>query len=264
MTVPDSRRVLSDKGYTSSEVEAILRHAAELQHQAEKDARGVSRAALEGGAEAAGIPKEYIEQAIADVRVQREREAARRAEHRRRLLAVGGAVLAILLVAVFYSQSILNARLAAVEENQAQLENVLQRRHDLIPNLIALAKTSAAHEEALTRSVSEIYRELGQTRDFERRQRLEQALDEGLVRLLTRMRANPEASSTTLFVRLSDELAGAENRIAVERKRYNEVVAAYNRTARSFPVSLMRPVLGFPSSIPMFQASTEALQPPRI
>jgi LemA protein len=79
---------------------------------------------------------------------------------------------------------------------------------------------------------------------------------------MTMLRADPQASATAVFIRLSDEMAGAENRMAVERKRYNEAVAAYNRTARGFPAFLLRPVLGFPRQHVYFHVSEEAKQAP--
>lgn len=68
--------------------------------------------------------------------------------------------------------------------------------------------------------------------------------------------------SNRLFIRLSDEMSGAENRISVERKRYNEAVQNYNRTAGAFPVVLFRPLLGFPAQKPYFQAETGAREAP--
>lgn len=259
----DTRQLLVQEGFTSTEVNRILKRAAELQTEAEQASEGMSRGALEAGAQAAGIPREIVAQAIQEVRAEQLAKAAQRAA-RRRLITLGGVVVAgLLLVSALFSHSVLNRRMAEVEEKRAQLENVLQRRHDLIPNLLAIAKTSAAHEQELIASLTNVYQQVMQTQEFERRQRLEQDLGEGTLRLMTALRANPDASSMVLFVRLSDELAGAENRISVERKRYNEAVAAYNRTARSFPVALMRPFLGFPESTTPFEAQEEARQPLR-
>ena len=74
--------------------------------------------------------------------------------------------------------------------------------------------------------------------------------------------SNPQLRASELYARLQDELAGTENRIAVERKRYNDAVAEYNRLARSFPMVLVRPLLGFPAQEPYFQAAPEAHRPP--
>jgi LemA protein len=80
--------------------------------------------------------------------------------------------------------------------------------------------------------------------------------------LMTMLRADPQASATAVFIRLSDEMAGAENRMAVERKRYIDAVAAYNRTAHGLPAFLLRPVLGFPRQHAYFHVSDEAKQAP--
>jgi LemA protein len=80
--------------------------------------------------------------------------------------------------------------------------------------------------------------------------------------LMTMLRAELHTSATAVFIRLSDEMAGAENRMAVERKRYNDAVAAYNRTARGLPAFLLRPVLSFPRQRAYFQVSDEAKQAP--
>jgi Uncharacterized conserved protein len=259
----ETRSSLSQEGFTAKEVDEILWRAAELQHQAEQKQGAISRVALEGGAEAAGIPGEFVEQAIQELKAEREREAAQRAERRRILTTAGIAGAVILVILVLFSHRALNSRLAEMEEKQAQLENVLQRRYDLIPNLIAISKSYAAHEKELIASVSDVYQRLVETGAFEQRQTLEQELGEGIVKLMAAIRTDPRASSIALFIRLSDEMAGAENRIAVERKRYNEAVAAYNRTARSFPVYLVRPWLSFPESIAFFQAPAEARHPLR-
>jgi LemA protein len=79
---------------------------------------------------------------------------------------------------------------------------------------------------------------------------------------MTMLRVDQQVSTTALFIRLSDEMAGAENRMAVERKRYNDAVAAYNRTARGFPAFLLRPVLGLPRQLVYFHVSDEAKQAP--
>lgn len=257
----DTRQTLTEEGFSSKEVDDILQRAAELQHRAEQRKEGLSQAALEAGAEAAGIPGQFIEKAIRQLKTEREQEAARRATRQRTLKKIGITAGVLLALTALLSYGALNRRMAEVEEKRAQLENVLQRRHDLIPSLLAIAKTSVAHEKELVTSLSQVYQALNQVREFEERQRLEQELSSGIRRLLRVMRADPQSSSVTLFVRLSDEIAGAENRISVERKRYNEAVAAYNRTTRSLPVLFVRPLLGFPASLPLFESSEEAKRP---
>jgi LemA protein len=259
--VADTRQILTQEGFPSKEVDDILQRAAELQHQAEQREEGLSQEALEAGAEAAGIPGQFIEEAIRQLEAEREQETARRAARQRTLKKLGVTVGILLALIALISYGALNRRMAEVEEKRAQLENVLQRRHDLIPSLLAIAKTSATHEKELVTFLSQVYQALNQVREFEERQALEQELGTGIRRLLRVMRADPQSSSVTLFVRLSDEIAGAENRISVERKRYNEAVAAYNRTARSLPVLLVRPLLRFPAHLPPFKSSEKAKRP---
>jgi LemA protein len=258
----DYKERLSQEGFTRNEVEEISRRAAELQSKADLLDDRVSQDVLEDSAEEAGIRREFIEQAIQQLKAERKEQAARKAAWQRNLTIAGIIVAAFLAVSAFFSYRALNSRLSDVEAKQAQLENVLQRRHDLIPNLIAIAKASAAHEKELIDSLGVVYQELEKAKRFEEKQALEQKLDATMMPLLSVIRADPNASSTVVFIRLSDEMAGAENRIAVERKRYNEAAAAYNRTARCFPIVLLRPILGFPKNIPYFQASEEARKTP--
>jgi LemA protein len=170
-------------------------------------------------------------------------------------------VAVFLTLAAFVSHRAFNTRLADVEATQAQLDNVLQRRHDLIPNLMAVAKASAAQEKDLIASLGALYQEIPRAQSLEQKQVLEAQLSDTVKHLMTMLRADPQASATAIFIRLSDEMAGAENRMAVERKRYNDAVAAYNRTARGFPAFLLRPFLGFPRQHVYFQVSDEANRP---
>jgi LemA protein len=253
---------LAHEGFTDQETEAIFLRAAELQSQAEQlDAR-LPRAVLDESAAAVGIPREFVEQAIQQLTAERTAQAVRRTARRRRGRAVAIGVAVFLTLAAFVSHRAFNVRLADVEATQAQLDNVLQRRHDLIPNLIAVAKASVAHEQDLIASLSTLYQEILRAHSFEQKQVLDAQLSYTVTPLMTRLRADPQASATAVFIRLSDEMAGAENRMAVERKRYNDAVASYNRTARGFPAFLLRPVLGFPRQHAYFHVSDEAKQAP--
>lgn len=253
----DSKERLYQEGFSAEQVDAILQRAAELQTGSETAGVQLNKADLEAGAEAAGIDRAFIDRAIKELEAERAQQAARK-----RTRMIGGIILAaVVALWIFSAHFILNSRLSVVEEKQAQLENVLQRRHDLIPNLISVAKASAAHEKELIASISEMYQELEKNADFSERQTLEQNLESSVDQLMGALRENPRASSNALFIRLSDEMAGAENRIAVERMRYNQAVADYNRAARGMFIGVMRPLLGFPAHIPPFQASEAARKP---
>lgn len=256
------REQLAHEGFTDQEAAAIFRRAAELQSQAEQlDAR-LPRVVVDESAAAVGIPREFVEQAIQQLTAERTAQAVRRTARRRRGSAVAIVVAVCLALAALFSHRAFNARLADVEATQAQLDNILQRRHDLIPNLMSIAKVSAAQEQDLIASLGTLYQEIPRAQSLEQKQALEAQLSDTVKPLMAMLRANPQASATAVFIRLSDEMAGAENRMAVERKRYNEAVAAYNRTARGFPAFLLRPVLGFPRQHVYFHVAEEAKQAP--
>jgi LemA protein len=256
------RDQLAQEGFTDQDTEAILLRAAELQSQSEQLEARLPRVLLEESAAAVGIPREFVEQAIQQLQAEKAALAARRAARRRRRSVVAVGVAVLLALAAFASHRAFNVRLADVEATQAQLDNVLQRRHDLIPNLIAVAKASAAHEKDLIASLGTLYQEIQRAHSFDQKQVLEAQLGDAVTQLMTRLRADPQASATAVFIRLSDEMAGAENRMAVERKRYNDAVAAYNRTARGFSAFLLRPVLGFPRQQAYVHVPGEAKQAP--
>jgi LemA protein len=247
---------------SSQEAEAIFRRAAELQSQAAQLGERLPRQVLDESAAAVGIPRECVEQAIQQLTAEASARAVRRAARRRAVSAVAIGVAVCLAIAVFFSHRAFNARLADVEATQAQLDNVLQRRHDLIPNLMAVAKASTAQEQDLIVSRGTLYREIPGDRSLEQKQLLEAQLSDTVMQVMTLLRADPPASATAVFIRLSDELAGAENRMAVERKRLHDAVAAYNRTARGCPAFLLGSVFGFPRQHAYFRASDGAKQAP--
>ena len=150
-----------------------------------------------------------------------------------------------------------------VEAAWAQVENQLQRRNDLIPNLVEVTKGYATHEREIFDHVADARARLiaGGSRD----QRIDAAndLSGALGRLLALAERYPDLKANQQFARLSDELAGTENRIAVERMRYNEAVQAYNTSRGQFPSNLTAKVFGF-KEYPFFQAPPEATQVPKV
>lgn len=259
----DIRQYLADEKFSDEEVDDILERAGKIQHEADVEKGNVDRADLEAGAAEVGISRDFIEQAIKELRAERAQEATKRKKRRSISIAVGVIAAIIIIASLFSTHKSLNSKFNDVESKQAQLDNVLQRRHDLIPNLISMAKASAAHEENLIDSLSDILQNVEKAKNFEEKQALEQKLGDSAQQLISAMQINPETSSTEIFIRLSDEMAGAENRISVERKRYNEAVANYNQAARGFPVSIFRPIFGFPGNISYFQTSEEAKTVPK-
>ncbi len=145
----------------------------------------------------------------------------------------------------------------------AQVENQLQRRNDLIPNLVEVTKGYASHEKEVFANIAEARSRLigAGTRD----QKIDAANDvtSALSRLLVLGERYPDLKANAQFARLSDELAGTENRIATERRRYNEAVREYNTYIKSVPAVLTARMLGF-SEQRYFEVPKEAQQVPKV
>src|SRR3989442_15830756 len=150
-----------------------------------------------------------------------------------------------------------------IEAAWAQVENQLQRRNDLIPNLIEVTKGYAAHERDIFEQVANARARLiaGGSRDDKIAAANE--LSGALGRLLAIAERYPDLKANQQFARLSDELAGTENRIAVERMRYNEAVRAYNSFIKSFPTVLYANAFGFRPQ-KYFEAPAEAKKVPKV
>ena len=138
----------------------------------------------------------------------------------------------------------------------AQVENVYQRRMDLIPNLVETVKGYAAHEQETLTALTEARSRAGGVMNidedllndpeaFARFQQAQDSLGSALQRLLMVTENYPDLKANQNFLALQDQLEGTENRIAVERKRFNEAVRAYNTTIRRFPQSIIANITGF-------------------
>ena len=151
----------------------------------------------------------------------------------------------------------------AIDSAWAQVENQLQRRNDLIPNLVEVTKGYAAHEKEIFESIANARAKM--VTGAPREQTIEAAneMSSALSRLLVLSERYPDLKANQQFARLSDELAGTENRIATERRRYNEAVQEYNTLVRSFPTVLVARVTGFTPQ-PYFKAPEEAQKVPSV
>src|SRR5437879_10042598 len=125
-----------------------------------------------------------------------------------------------------------------IEAAWAQVENQLQRRNDLIPNLIEVTRGYAAHEKGIFERVADARAKLMAAGSRDEKIDAAGELGGALGRLLAIAERYPDLKANQQFARLSDELAGTENRIAVERMRYNEAVRADNSAIKSFPTGL--------------------------
>jgi LemA protein len=151
----------------------------------------------------------------------------------------------------------------AVNEKWGQVQNVLQRRADLIPNLVQSVKGYAAHEKEIFEYVAAARAKLAGARNPEDVMKANAEVSSALSRLLLVVENYPLLKADQTFIRLMDELAGAENRIAVERMRYNEAVGAFNTAIRVFPSNIIAGMAGFRTK-PFFEAETKAKEVPKV
>jgi LemA protein len=152
----------------------------------------------------------------------------------------------------------------AVKSAWSQVDVVLQRRADLIPNLVETVKGYAQHEETVFGDIAKARSALLSAGTPQEKIAANGQLDGALGRLLVVVENYPNLKANENFMRLQDELAGTENRIAVERKRYNDTLQDYNTYVQQFPQSLFAGWAGFKPNNAYFAASEGARQVPKV
>ena len=151
----------------------------------------------------------------------------------------------------------------AIKAQWSQVENQLQRRSDLIPNLVATVKGFAQQEKDVFQSVADARSKMAGAATPEDKIKAANAESSALARLLVVVEAYPQLKSDQNFLRLQDELSNTENRLAVERMRYNEKIQEYNTSRRKFPGNITAGLFKF-KEYPYFEAPTEAKAAPKV
>ena len=182
------------------------------------------------------------------------------------LLIFVGILVLIFLIAFSYFKGTYNSLVnmdESVKGAWAQVENQLQRRYDLIPNYVETVKGYAAHEKEVFVKVTEARSKVAGAATVGDKIQANNQLSSALSRLLVVVERYPELKANTNFIRLQDELAGTENRIAVERRRFNEMVKAYNIKVRTFPTNIIAGMFGFEKAS-FFEVPKERQEAPKV
>lgn len=190
-----------------------------------------------------------------------------------------GIIVGVILFIVFFVYNLFAGnynKMVSYDESissaWSQVENQYQRRLDLIPNLISTVKGYAAHEKQIFEDIAEARSKVGgilnidssvleDEEKFAEYQKIQNQLSSSLQRLLAVTENYPDLKANQNFLALQDELAGTENRISTERKRYNDIVKSYNTFIRKFPQNLIANMSGFEKK-PYFEADSSASKAP--
>lgn len=190
-----------------------------------------------------------------------------------------GIIIGVILFIVFFVYNLFAGnynKMVSYDESissaWSQVENQYQRRLDLIPNLISTVKGYAAHEKQIFEDIAEARSKVGgivnmdssvleDEEKFAEYQKIQNQLSSSLQRLLAVTENYPDLKANQNFLALQDELAGTENRISTERKRYNDIVKSYNTFIRKFPQNLIANMNGFEEK-PYFKADSSASKVP--
>ena len=177
-----------------------------------------------------------------------------------------GVILVLALITAGWLRTTYNNMVVMQEQvnsSWAQVQTVLQRRFDLIPNLVETVKGYASHEEGVLTAVTEARAKVGGAATPSDRMKAEGDLSNALSRLMVVVEAYPNLKANQNFMALQDQLEGTENRIAVERQRYNDTVRTYNQYIRQFPQNLISGMFGFERKT-FFEAPGAAQEAPKV
>jgi LemA protein len=188
--------------------------------------------------------------------------------HTVRRRPIGGMLaLAVLVASGLATSGCSYNRFTSLDESikaaWGEVQNQLQRRNDLIPNLVNTVKGFAAQEKGILDNIAESRARLAGARTPEETIKAANEQSAALARLLVIVENYPQLKSDATFMRLMDELSGTENRLAVARRRYNEQIQAFNTLRRRFPSNITAAIFGF-KDYPYYAAPEAAQQLPKV
>ena len=172
-------------------------------------------------------------------------------------------VLAILIIWAFGSYNSLISKREAYTSQWSQVENQYQRRFDLIPNLVNAVKGSVKQEQAVFGQIAEARSKYAGATTQEQKVQAASQVESALSRLLVITENYPDLKSSTLVQDLLVQLEGTENRVSVERQKYNDSIKSYNLIVQRFPGMLFAKIFGFTTQ-PYFESANGAEQAPKV
>ena len=179
-----------------------------------------------------------------------------------------GLVLVVVVVIAFMSyigaKNTMVAKHNDIQAQFAQIDTQLQRRADLIPNLVSTVKGYAKHEEAVFDNIANARAGLLNAKDPQSKIAANNQLDGAIGRLLAISENYPDLKANQNFLALQDQLEGTENRISVERRRYNNTVRDYDTYIQQFPASVWAGIAGFHTDNDYFQADQGSRNAPKV
>jgi LemA protein len=179
------------------------------------------------------------------------------------IISLGVVALIIIIISIGSYNGIVSKNETIVAK-WAQVDNQLQRRNDLIPNLVNTVKGYAGYEKGVFEAVTNARSQWTKAGSLEEKVKAASAVDSALSRLLFVAENYPVLKADSSYLKLMDELAGTENRIAVERMRYNEAVRDYNVTVRMFPGNIIAGISGYKIASEYFKAEEKAKIVPEV
>lgn len=182
----------------------------------------------------------------------------------KKFLIILGAVVVLIIVSFISVYNGLVTKHETITAKWAQVENQLQRRNDLIPNLVNTVKGYAAHEKTVFQEVTAARSQWAKAKTTDEKVKAAAGVDTALSRLLLVAENYPNLKADQTFLKLMDELSGTENRIAVERMRYNDAVKDYNITVRVFPGNVIANMFGYKAASEYFKAEEKARVVPEV
>ena len=179
------------------------------------------------------------------------------------ILIVVVALIALLFISLISSYNGLVSKKEAVTNQYSNLDVMLQRRADLIPNLVNTVKGYTSHENEVIDKITQARQNLLSANSLEDKEKANNELTKSLDALMVVVENYPDLKSSENFINLQDELAGTENRIATARRDYNNAVNTYNSSVKKFPTNILAGMFGF-NVEPYFEADSRSQEVPSV